>query len=177
MKSGTLRWLVVGILAGPGTLPAASLLPGDNVQMIYNPGAINVISAVGPGDEYSVGVFQFDFNSGPNGDVFAWSSVGNGFSANVTSITLSGLAFSDSSTLVGFDVLPTSWLSGVTVSTTPTSVVISFNPAPSNVGPGVILSGRYITTTSNVAEPGTLALLSLGSLGLALTRRRAVRPT
>lgn len=170
MKARPMGLMAAGLLAGSMTAHAG-LVAGSAVTFDLNPFDPPLTSSVEAGVDLIIGGFSIDFNAGPNGNIFNWTA---GFPASLggnTSFVLSGLTFDDGSTLVGFDV-QASDLSGLTISTTASSLTVSF--APQIGASGTVLRGQYLTRASgnSVPEPGGLALVGLGLAGLAFTQRR-----
>jgi hypothetical protein len=165
------RLLSCGLLALAPWFASASVVTGDTVTFTANPGVFGPVAAlVGAGTDLTAGVFQFDFDAGA-GDTFSWiSSPAAGDLAGSTSITISDLDFTDGSSLVGF-VLDSTLLSGVSISTTADSLTISYTSG-GFVGPGTLISGRYVTR-AEVPVPATLPLVlaGLGLLGFSVRRR------
>lgn len=165
------KLLSCALLAVAPWFVSASVLTGDTVTFTANPGVFGPVAAlVGAGTDLTAGAFRFDFNAGA-GDAFSWiSSPGAGGLAGSTSITISDMDFTDGSSLVGFQVDST-LLSGVSISTTADSLTISYTSV-GLIGPGTVISGRYVTTAV-VPIPATLPLVlaGLGLLGLSVRRR------
>ncbi|MBL8448037.1 MAG: PEP-CTERM sorting domain-containing protein [Zoogloeaceae bacterium] len=153
------------LAAGPAVAVA---LTGDTITFDGGP------VVVGAGIDRAFGVFAFDFDAGPDGDIFQWTSSASGFLGGTPFVpNIFDLDFNDGSTLVGFDLTST-LLSNLSFVVTPDSITFS-HTSTGFVGPGVVISGRFITTSTAVPEPTALTLVALGLAGFALNRRSAIR--
>jgi len=148
------------------TFASAGIITGDSVIFQADPGVFGPVAVtVGAGTDLITENFTFDFNAGIGNDVFNWSSSPGGSLAGSTSVTLSDMDFVGGALLTGFSLISTV-LSDLTWSTTSDSITF-FYTSTGIVGPGRILVGQY-----KVPEPGTLAILALGLLGLGALRRQ-----
>ncbi len=156
------------------TVSSAAVLTGDSIDFTVAPAGIFSTPpvVVGAGDDLVSIFYHFDFDAGPAGDQFLWSSIPSaGNLAGSNAITLSDLDFNDGSSLIGFDLFST-LLSGLTISVMPDSITFS-HTSTDMVGPGTVLSGRFITTsTHQIPTPATAPLVLLAA-GIALWRARA----
>jgi hypothetical protein len=163
--------LVVGLWS---CFASASVLTGDTILFQVNPGVVSATPAtVGAGDDLVFANFRFNLDAGGAGDQFSWSSTPNaGALLNSTSIQISDLDFNDGSTLIGFDLFST-LLSGLVITTTSDSITFAYT-TQEMVGPGLVLSGRFLTSAT-VPLPGTAPLLLVGIALLAAQSSRRKR--
>lgn len=167
----TLQGLFAASLLAGSMAAQAGLVTGSTVVFDLNPNDSPRSAAIQAGSDMTIGAFSLDFNSGANGDVFNWTSFGRAGMGGNSSFVLSGLQFADGLTLTGFDVI-SSELTGLTISTTASSLTVSFTPVSGAGESGVVFSGRYLTNATTVPEPSALALVGISLAGLALMRRR-----
>ncbi len=174
MKKTLLGTLFAGMLAG-ATSANATLIVGSEVDVTFDPLIFGQTVTVADGVDIQLLNFQIDLNHGVGGDVLLWESLpAAGHLAGATGMTLSGLQFAGSVTLTGFELIGTV-LSGLTFATTPDSLTFNWTTEPDAfVGPGTVLTGRYLTgaLTIPIPEPGTLALTALGLAGIGFSRRK-----
>lgn len=169
MKKLTTNTLIALVCALP-MLANAGLVVGDEFVLTFEAttGDFESTGQIGTGSDFGLGSFFFDLNAGAGGDVLEWTATAPGGLNNITGITISSLLFDDASTLIDFNVFSTV-LPNLDFTLDATSISFSFGPI-FEAGPGPILSGQFITPTTTVPEPGSLALLMLGLIGLRLRR-------
>lgn len=170
MKKLVLKSLIALFCALP-SFANAGLLVGDDVTVAFNYTTSNdfvLPGTIGPGADAGIGNLAFDLNAGPGGDVFEWIALSVSNIDNVIGITVSDLAFDDGSDLIDFNLFSTV-LSNLAYTISAASIAFTFDEFSTiNVGAGTVLSGQFITPTTTVPEPGTLALLMLGLVGMRL---------
>ena len=164
------------MMALAATSSNAATLTGDNVTVSYNGGEYVGSGVVGAGNDVQIGGGFHDLDAGVNGDVYqlSWDA---GFSGLVycdgrpATITLSNLNFSGGAVLAGFTLL-TSIFANTSISIGANSVTITFTEGGG--GPGVVLSGQFVTRPNEVPLPAALPLLAagLGALGVVGWRRK-----
>ncbi len=159
------RVIVVAVTFLFAQMSSAAVLTGDSI--IFDGSSVNV----GAGIDDSFGVFSFDFDSGTESDLFVWTSSSSGFLGGTPFVPdMLDIDFDDGSTLVDFSLVST-LLSDLSYSITADSITFS-HTSTGFIGPGIVLSGRFITTSSVVPEPSIIALFSLGLVGIGIARRR-----
>jgi hypothetical protein len=156
---------------------SASVLTGDTVTLTFRPLSYSLQFVVGDGTDLTVNNFQFDLNGGADGNRFIFTTANDGDFVGRTSVTLSGLDFTDKSVLTGFDLVSTS-LTDFLFTTTADSITFNFSDAFARQG--TVIDGFFETaaSSSQVPLPGTLPLLALGLGALyagARVRRSAAR--
>lgn len=160
------------ILAMSSLSASASVLTGDAVTITFNPIGFSQGFTVGAGEDLTLTNFHFDLDGGAGNRFIFNYGPANGSFAGSTSFTLSGLDFTDSSTLTGFSLISTS-LSGFSYSFTGNSITFHYTDGSAPLG--TVIDGIFETTRSAVPLPGTLPLflLGMGALGLMRSRRGA----
>lgn len=141
----------------------ASVLTGDTVTLTFRPLSYSLPFIVGDGTDLTINNFQFDLNGGADGNRFLFTTDNDGSFAGRTSLTLSGLDFTDKSALTGFGLVSAS-LTDFSFTTTADS--ITFNFSDDFARQGTVIDGFFQTaapaSSSQVPLPGTLPLLALG---------------
>lgn len=140
---------------------SASVLTGDTVTLTFRPLPYTQEFVVGDGIDSTLKDFQFDLNAGADGNRFIFTSLSDAEFAFRTSLTLSGLDFTDKSVLTGFNLVSTS-LTNFSFTTTADSITFNFTDdfAPQ----GTVIDGFFQTDapSSQVPLPGSVPLLALG---------------
>lgn len=102
-----LRRIATALTICCGTTGYASTLEGDTFIATFSPGYdfFNTRPArvIGNGADVRQGNFRFDFNAGPDGDIFDWQD--NGGYVGSTHLVLSDLDFTDGSRLIWFSLI------------------------------------------------------------------------
>lgn len=159
-----MKWLLALFIAFAPQISFTATLMGDEVLLTFDPTNYARTGIVGAEFDIEQGVFLFDFNAGIAGDRFSWIAQDTGGFGGATGFTLSGLDFSDGMLLTGFEISDT-LLQGLTFSHDARSLSVFWTNDPlTGVGPGSVLSGRFLTTQvmAPVPIPAALPLLLIG---------------
>ncbi|SNR78137.1 VPLPA-CTERM sorting domain-containing protein [Puniceibacterium sediminis] len=154
---------------------AAATLAGDtvNVSLFASFSWGSYTRTVGPGEDGSVSSQYFDFNAGPDGDLFTIRSGGFycGLNCGGDTVvwTLTDLDFVDGLPLTDFVIVQS--FSDATASFTDDSVTISYTDTflPAEV----YFQGRFVTIPpSAVPLPASLPLALAGLAGFGMFRKK-----
>jgi len=166
--------LAAGSIIVASTIGAsAATLTGDDVTLSISEFGFSQTATVGAGSEFFAGNVSWDVDFGADGDELLVSVLNNFGTFGITSFEISSLDFSGGELLTGFSNL-FSQLANITVSTTSSSILFSFDNGP--VTSGTVLSGKFDTSsTAPVPLPAGAWMLLTALGGLAVTKRRRTR--
>lgn len=154
--------MLVALLGTSAVQATPAVLTGDTI--VFDSSSV----AVGPGIDDAIGAFSFDFDAGIDGDEFEWVSSSSAFLGGFTP-DMFDLDFNDGSTLVDFVVIST-LLTDLTTTIGSDSILFSFS-STGFIGPGTVLSGRFVTSSSAVSVPATLSIVLVGLFGVWVGRK------